>query len=71
MKHFQLYESNKSTIPIVECIFLSAAMPSLVYIVLWASQTLKKILHATIQNHSKQCLNLKDFPPVDLYATGK
>lgn len=39
MKHFQLPESNKSMIPLVECIFLSAAMPGLVYTVVWASQT--------------------------------
>lgn len=39
MKHFQLPESNKSMIPLVECIFLSAAMPVLVYTVVWASQT--------------------------------
>lgn len=38
MKHFQLPESNKSMIPLVECIFLSAAMPGLVYIVVWAIQ---------------------------------
>lgn len=42
MKHFQLPESNKSMIPLVECIFLSAAMPGLVYIVVWAIQILNK-----------------------------
>lgn len=34
MKHFQLLESNKSMILPAECIFLSAAMPGLVYTII-------------------------------------
>lgn len=35
MKHFQLPESNKSMILLAECVFLSAAMPGLVYTIIW------------------------------------
>lgn len=53
MKHFQLPESNKSMIPLVEYIFLSAPLPGMIfflYTVLRVIQTLnKKTAHSKMQ----------------------